>query len=569
MGKIAYRGNLSSSIYPMTVADGGRTVIIPGPDQNFDRRVDPTGEQKDAGIPQALYLENVMPTVSGYQSVGFLAPTVAMAAPSGSTSIVKEFESWSTPITITGTPARWQSGVVTKIPLFFWNNGKVSAGVYGDVTVNVFDGAGVATTFTYNADPLFNLFSTANVRGVCYLFHNQKLYTVEHAFDNAVAPVVVIRDVTGTVLPAGICAFKVAIVGSNNYLILTDTTTIYWSSTTTPTDFTSSLVSGAGQIDPNNSDGAIWYLTDTRDGFYIHSNNNTLLARYTGNSRYPWKFVALKGGLGLSYPLEQLMFSTVDSLYAVVFETDKQIKFYSEATGESFFPELNNYLKQTVRAELDYNTNVFTEQYIRTDLAAVKIYCNRFLIISVDNLVGSSPSISQYTAAIIFDIQTRRFGRIALAHDYVFEIDKSINTVTGYLEPLLGFLNVQTKTIKYFNFDMYQKQTYTGANYETMQGALLLGKFQYVRARMMQLEQIEIEGPQNTVIVPSPNFSLALLPSTDGRNFDTPISLTASYLSGGVAKYFCHNTAQNHSLLLKGAFSVNTLQLRFVPGGER
>jgi len=72
MGQVAYRANLSSATFPMTIADGGRTVIVPGPDQNFDRRVDPEGSQRDAGIPQALYMENVMPTTNGYQSVGYL-----------------------------------------------------------------------------------------------------------------------------------------------------------------------------------------------------------------------------------------------------------------------------------------------------------------------------------------------------------------------------------------------------------------------------------------------------------------------------------------------------------------
>ena len=71
MAQISYRANLSSAIFPMTLARAGRSVIIPGPDQNFDRRVDPAGEQKDAGIPQVIYMENVLPTANGYQSVAF------------------------------------------------------------------------------------------------------------------------------------------------------------------------------------------------------------------------------------------------------------------------------------------------------------------------------------------------------------------------------------------------------------------------------------------------------------------------------------------------------------------
>lgn len=569
MPQIAYRGNLSAATYPMTIAEAGRSVVIPGPDNNFDRRVDPQGEQSDAGIPQAIYLENVLPTTNGYQSVGYLSPTVPMVVPSGAVDIVRTFSSWSSPTTLTGTPARWQSGVVTKISLFFWNNGKVTSGTFGEIEVSVFDGAGLPTVFSYNSDILFDLFSTANVAGVCYLFHNEKLYTVEHAYDNAVPPAVVIRDVTATVLPALFCQNKVAIVGSSNYLIFLDTTTVYWSSTTTPTDFQSSLVTGAGQIDPNNTDGAMWYAVDSREGFYILSSNNTIQAKYTGNARYPWKFVVIKGSQGLSYPREQLVFGSTDSNYTVVFESDKQIKLYSDTTGSDFLVALNNYFKNTVRADLDYSTNLFSEQYVRTDFAPVFIYANRYILVSVDNRIGDAPTLAQYTGVIVIDLQTSRIGRLKIDHDYILTVDKSINTATGYIEPLLCFVNVVDNTLKYLNLDIYNKQVYTSCEYDTMQGAILLGKFQHVRSRMVQIEEVELEGPQNKAIISSPNFSAVLLPSLDGRNFDTPVPLTPSYQSGGLVSYNAHSVGKNVSLLVKGAFSLNTLQLRYQIRGDK
>jgi hypothetical protein len=569
MGQVAYRANLSSAIFPMTVAEGGRTVIIPGPDNNFDRRVDPTGAQKDAGIPQALYLENVLPTISGYQSAGYLSPTAAMRAPVVASSIVKVFESWSAPQTATGTPARWQSTVICKMPLYFWGSGEATAGVYGDIEVAILDGAGIPTTITYNSNPLFNLFSTANVAGVCYLFHNQKLYTVEHIFDLAVAPKVIIRDVTGTVTPGAFCTNKIAIVGSNNYLVMADVDTIYYSSTTTPTDFVASLVSGAGQIDPNNTDGAIWYLTDTQLGFYIHSNNNTLLAKYTGNARYPWKFAAVKGGLGIAYPSEQLVCGYVDSSYTIVFESDKQVKLYSEYDSGTEFVELNNYFKNSVRAELNYATNEFTQTQVRTDFAAIKIFANRYVLISIDNLIGANPTYAQYTAVLVFDAQTRRVGRLDIAHDYVICPDKSINTVTDYQDTLIGFVNTRNNTIKYLTFDIYQKTSYTGVTYDAMVAALLLGKFQYVRSRLIKLEQVEFEGSQDSTVISSPNFSVAVLPTLDGKNFKPAVTPALVSNTGGLATYSLHNTAQNHSVLAKGAFSLSTLQLRFTPAGDR
>lgn len=70
MAQIPYRGNLSAAVFPMTIAKSGRSVINPGADQNFDKRVDPGASPGSVGIPQILYCENTFPTPEGYQSIG-------------------------------------------------------------------------------------------------------------------------------------------------------------------------------------------------------------------------------------------------------------------------------------------------------------------------------------------------------------------------------------------------------------------------------------------------------------------------------------------------------------------
>jgi hypothetical protein len=71
MPQIPYRANLSSAIFPMTIAKSGRTVINPGYDQNFDKRVDPGADQSSVGIPQLMYCENVLPNSEGFQSIAW------------------------------------------------------------------------------------------------------------------------------------------------------------------------------------------------------------------------------------------------------------------------------------------------------------------------------------------------------------------------------------------------------------------------------------------------------------------------------------------------------------------
>lgn len=554
MGQIAYRANLSSATYPMTIADGGRTVIVPGPDNNYDRRVDPTGQQLDAGIPQALYLENVMPTVNGYQSVGFYSCDSPMIVPGGSPTIAQVIEVRAT-TTFVG-PSLYNFAI-QNIPLFVWSNDTFTCGRLGRNTVT-FSGTAITTAST-------GVFSTAVVRGVCYLYFSsatvRELYTVV----SDTAGNLTLTNVTASVLPAGFLNSDdiISICGSNNYLVCHNNITAYWSSTTTPTDFTSSLVSGAGQIDPNNSDDALIYMRDTLNGFYIYAQNNIIYAQYTGNSRYPFKFTSVINSTGLFSGKRWEFYGQVDSGGHYVIEKNKVIKFMQGASTEPIAPEVSDFLaKNPSQALLNYSTNAFIEQNVATSVPSIYVYMNRYVLISV-NGTNEGGSADKYTHVIVFDTHLRRFGKLKIDHTFMF--------CFWLPNEVVGFVNKQNNTIRYLSFDIYGNATVPMINLapEAHTGALVLGKFQYVRSRMMQIEEIEIEGPQNTTITPIPNFFLVLLPSTDGRNFDTPVPLTASYLSGGVAKYYTHRTAQNHSLLLKGAFSVNTLQLKFVPGGER
>jgi hypothetical protein len=72
MAQIAYRGNLSSAYFPLVSRFHGRTVIVPGSDNNFSRQLQSSADlDKDIGIPQVYYCHNVMPTGQGYLSVGY------------------------------------------------------------------------------------------------------------------------------------------------------------------------------------------------------------------------------------------------------------------------------------------------------------------------------------------------------------------------------------------------------------------------------------------------------------------------------------------------------------------
>lgn len=554
MPQITYRANLSSSIYPMTIAEGGRTVIIPGPDNNFDRRVDPTGAQKDAGIPQALYLENVMPTVSGYQSVGYFQRIGGSGiSPSESVGGVIELKVLDTSTnTVTVIPIAQLSSSLKPI------NSTYSLIISGAVPIYV-----------------FGVYSQAVVRGVCYLLeaNSGQLYTCTFS-----APVITLTNVTATITPVTVPTFFSinsirCIIGTNNYLVAISRTKVFYSSTTTPTDFTASLVSGAGETSLSDINGSALWALETQNGFYLFGSRNNLYVQYTGNSRYPFKFTPVKNSSGIQYPITTLVklqvYGEVDSIGHFVIEIDNQIKFIQGIEASAVAPEVTDFLSRGDIQELfNTATNTFIPTISYTSISQIYLHLNRYLIVSVQATGGSLglSGVAPYDAVIIYDIVLQRYGKLKITHTDIFSMEVGIGP-SGTLKTTLAFLNRSGNTIRYLSMDMYSvtNSAYTG---EAHVGVLVLGKFQYVRSRKIQIHEIEVEGPQNSAITTAPNFSCVLLPSQNGRTFDTPITPYQVSNSGGLAVYNTHATGQNHSIVLKGAFNVNTVQLKFSARGK-
>jgi hypothetical protein len=532
MAAIVYRANLSSSIYPMTIAEGGRTVIIPGPDNNFDRRVDPTGAQKDAGIPQALYLEDVMPTASGYQSVGYRdAGTM---------------------------PPRYTAGVGypethSRVKLFFGDslNPKVltvafrtAPGSYEDVIATTLtsvplawtQGTGVTVSDPSPFTPAG--LTVAYVRGVNYIFDGLRILTATNPSGNVVNLV----DSSGSVTGITVTDIR-AICSCANYLIaLMEDNTIAWSSTTTPLDFTASLVSGAGSQIPSDIQAPAMFLAEAPNAFYIYTLNGVVYASYTGNSRYPFKFTAVENSGGYSFPNQVSSSRLKAAQYAI--DDSGNIRLITPARGELIAQELSTFLERQSRQDVfDTTTNTFSLVPILTaPRQSLEFILDKYILISVGPYF------------IVFDTLLSRYGKLKRTGRIAVREDGSDSQIHFLETP-------DTFECSVMSFDQYDTDY-------TFTGVLALGKFQYVRSRKIELHEIQIEGPQDTAIVAIPDFSCVLLPSLNGRTFNTPVAPYQVSNAGGLAVYNTHATAQNHTIVLKGAFNVSTVQLRFSPRGD-
>jgi len=518
MAQIAYRANLSSAVFPMTLADAGRTVINPQADQNFDRRVDPAGEQKDAGIPQALYLENVIPTVNGYQSVGYQARTILPPKSAG-------------------------SGAVTVNHAFVVDDAIILAregtAGYEDVISNTVDCAGTWQYHSGATVPTGDVHSIATVRGTHYWCDQTLLFTFTV---DAGTKQVTFTDVTGSVTGITVSDI-VAICSAYNYLVaLMADGSVAWSSTTTPTDFTVSLVTGAGSETPAGAANP-YFLKEHPAGFYIYCKESVVFAAYTGNSRYPWKFVPVSNAGG--YTTSKQAFGSYFSTAQYGIDNSNKIQLISESTAQLVAPEVATFLeRKKYKDTFDYSANTFS-RVIGTIGTAITFIQDRYIIVSLNYNASTV-----YNYAFIYDILLQRYGVLEIDHTWVVA-----NTTTVSFIP-----SSQGATPYTWSLDIYDTNA-------TFNGVLFLGKFQFIRERDLQINDIEIESAQNANYI-TRNFSLLLFPSLDGKNFSTPITLTPTYTNELIV-VDTRNTARNHSIMLKGAFDVNTLQLKFRVAGDR
>lgn len=537
MAQIPYRANLSAATFPLTLARAGRSVIIPGPDNTFDKRVDPEGTQKDAGIPQIIYGEDILPTVHGYQSVGYTSQD-DIPIPGGDAieQVVEIFSAIS-------------ATLIQKVRIVSYTLGSALQSSRFD-TLNVWgpiNWIGGAQTTAPN--------SSAVVNGVCYVFFpvTGQLYTAQ----GGGAGQLTLNNVTAGVTPVGFFAplDKIGITGAFNYLVTCTKTTVYWSSTTSPVDFTVSLVTGAGSSGINSTFSLLEHIEPHPVGFYLYTGSNVIAAKYTGNRLYPWQFSPIKNSRSAANRYGY----TLSADYHVGIENDGTVKLISPAEAIPVAPEMIQLFdRSTSRIDLfDYTTNLFSLFTVPTVGSSRVTVTGRYICISYGHTGLIAFGYTQFTKVLIFDTVLRRYGKLNITHTHTFAIGSSVETI--------GLINAPTGKTFYVAKDMYNTLTSFGVNIPH-KGVLVLGRIQYVRSRFLCLDEFDVEATQDTGVV-TPNFSVIVLPSLDGKAFGTPITPSLVSHSGNLARYRTLAEGKNVSLVIKGAFDLSSIDMKFHVGG--
>lgn len=529
MAQVPYRANLSAASFPMTIAKAGRSVIIPAADQNFDHRVDPSGDtsvsKASAGIPQVMYMENVLPTNEGFKSVqNLLDVTTIPNAGVYISAVVKV-------VTKFGSVLQYVTIAFLSDNTAFSSIGSAFAGTWNAVTL---PGAFVGPT-----DPVE--ISYAVVQGIAYvsIIPSSKLFTVTD-----VAGVVTLTDVTGTL--TGV-AGTTNIVAAYNYLISHDLNTVYWSSLTSPVDFVPSLISGAGQTQIGSNESTINFILPHPTGFFVYTRTNVISARFTGNRAYPWRFIPIADS-GFVQRKTQVGWNQ-ESQYHFAKLRGGSIVAINTDISTIIIPEVSEYIeKETNYDSFDDATNTFSTTIKNSDSSAVefRLLLDKYLAISMIQPGGLG---IPFKHIIIYDTVLKRLGKLVINHTY-------LNEEKDYFV-LVNANTVGAPDNKVYKIDL-QSHSASSAGFFS---ALVLGKFSIRRSNQICLEEFDVECAGTNVP------TVLVIPSSDGKNFGAAVAPTLVGTVNTLSSYKTHVESLMLSLLFKGSFDLTTLDMTFALGG--
>lgn len=532
MPQYKLRLDLTAAAFPMLMRWAGRTVLqANAPEGN------PQLQQ-----PQMLYCHNVLPTQAGLKSVSYHDIVASHATNT-------KFSRIFTVSDINLNKAL--VAVTTDSKIFILTSTGLT---WLDITPVGWAGGDAVTC--------------ASANGVYYLYLSKfGLYSVG----------ITVPGLTHTA-PAGITEANIlGVFSSVNYLCLYDTTTIYRSSTVNPLDFVPSLITGAGSEVPNDLAGHIVVVVQLNQGFVVYTSVNIILASYSNNTQFPWIYRSANNGAGIQDASK--VSYTQDSGFHIAL-TYAGVLQVSPQGCQQMVPEVSDFLAARVYEYYDPASDTFSETALSANLLThIAIVSARYVVLSY--------GITSLTDAIVFDMVSKRWGKLHTTHVMCFEVEVGIATTAGAYtaaaelgQPYTGVAGVPYNEVvnnintapdmgRVFGFLRNDGSiSLATLDYDSVtdNAVVLLGKYQAVRNAMLTLDRVEVE----TIPVDNTGFSIVVLPSIDGKNL---LQAVAPYVEprtlGDLYVGLCRIVGKNHVVVVKGSFNLTTVEITADIGGHR
>lgn len=539
------RCNLGAAVFPMATELSGRTIIVPGQDENYDR-YNAANTDRDKGVPQVYYMHNVLPVIPGFQSVGYTSQ-IAPAVP-GSNEFDRVFN-----IQVNG-------------------GNKYLFAPRADNTIQVFDNAAggwvdaTPVGFSYTSSTLITL---ATVQGTTYIFF---------AFMNAYIYDPETQKLVVAVLDGLTISEILGLVSANGYLIAyTADGTLAWSNQQVPTDFVPNLATGAGGGSINEVKGKLQFALPLNNGFLLYNTDNIVSCTYTGNADFPYVFVEVPWTRGVDAPEDVSWANNGDVHYAM---TSAGLMEISNRQSQLVFQELSDFLGMRKFEDFDEDILTFIEEYLTSPMRTrVAVIGARYLCISY----GREEDAPNFTHVMVQDLLAGRWGKLKVIHRQLFEwqaptefsyvpySDPTWDGVTyNNLLPTYGDYTTATdpitalkKTIAVLQQDGTILIVDMDLSEVSADGVFVLGKFQFNRNNFITSQAFNVE-----TVDTGNDFDAYLLYTLDGKTLQPFVTPYLAASRPQLRQYLNTTSAMNISLMFIGAFNLTSVLFKFTLGGK-
>lgn len=520
MAQFPVRVNLRASHWPLLSKNYGRTIIDQRLDNHLQIAARFTGTEyaHNLGVPQAIYMQDVIPFAEGFRSVGYRVGNTTEPEPLNGYRFLPKGDFLTATATILG------------------------------------DGSSV---------PHVNLgadFSIACVHRQHYTFSplTQKVYQIDElgAFTD--------RTTTGCIPWPGI----LGILEANNFVVAYNKERIYWGGTDTgkELEFEPSLANMAGSAIPLDLKGDIVACFSIDDGFHIYTTRNVIAATYNANSSHcPWRFREIDGADGI-WDRNHVAWSNATHTHYVWSRSGLQLLALGQK-AENIFPDVSEFLagksiedyvgvqsepldidsapawsSETQAMLIEEATQLQTRQ-VAAIFVKMRFIGNQFLVISYGGL-----SRNNYEYALVYDIKLARWGKLKKLHQDILELPNT---------PLLSNFGIllsggDIESLLWETWDTDRS------------GVLILGRYQLSRQHTCTIQSIELEQ-----IPKDAQFDAYWLHTTDGITWIEDSIPVNTIKVESARTYRLRVTGLNHGLKLIGNFDLDSTVLTFTNHGTR
>lgn len=555
MAKYRSRCALNAATFPLTVQLTGRTVMQGQYDMAVRQPADfyGTSESRELSDPQVIYMENVMPTVEGLISCGYMSVIPANPATDFDQAITLRDENENTALFVPGAGMNYiyhpEDGTwVSTDPIVGWTGKLVTRAYVNGRTFVCYEGAGIyeydVTTDTFNHLVVTGL-ADADIRGIG---------------------------------------------ASNNYLIAFTELEVHWSSLIDPLDFVPSVTTGAGFAIPQDVKARITAVLGISGGFVIYTAKNAIAAVFTNNTRAPFTFKEIANAGGIQTYEQVTSEQTSGAQYAWTTGGFQKITVQS---AEPVAGAINDFIAGKMWDEYDHLTGALVLNYGSASEFPVKLafISSRYVVMSY----SVSAEVGAYQWCLVYDTVLKRWGKLRVDHVDVFSYpypnvtavgggipyeDLSFTTYddliqTRYIDLVTGVISDPPSklTVGFLKANgEVQLLTMDYNKSEDNDAVIIFGKIQLTRAKLLQMQLIDIEGIYHETVAPlsgSPlNFTVAVSRSEDGYNTAARQAATLISQQQKMSRWARRMTGLNVDIAVKGTFALSSMLVEVTAEGD-